>query len=124
MDEYATVSLDVSDLTPICSRIRYVILAVAQSLLDEVVTLGEPLDEIFIVNIIDGDVQMLVAFDKRRVLGELPVCDRDNVRDVAVGQRLWPPERDEAISGILSDASKRACWNAGLGVKDDKSEEE
>jgi hypothetical protein len=92
MDEYATVSLDVSDLTPICSRIRYVILAVAQSLLDEVVALGEPLNEIFIVNIIDGDVQMLVAFDKRRVIGELPVYDRDNVRDVAVGQRLWPPE--------------------------------
>jgi hypothetical protein len=42
-------------------------------LLDEGVAFGEPLDEVLVLNIVDWNVQMLVAFDERRFIGKLVV---------------------------------------------------
>lgn len=48
---------------------------VVEPLFDEGVALGKPLDEVFILNVVDRDVTMLVASEKRRIVGEFPVYD-------------------------------------------------
>ena len=60
-------------------------LPVVQSSFDEGIALRKPLDEVFIVNVVDRDVKMLVASDKRRIVGKFPVYDGKNMRDLAVG---------------------------------------
>lgn len=50
-------------------------LPVGQPLSDEDIALRKPLNKIFIVNVVDRDVKMLVAFDKRRIVGKFPVYD-------------------------------------------------
>jgi hypothetical protein len=54
-------------------------------LLDEGVAFGKPLDKVLILDIVNGNVQILVAFDERRLIGKLPVYDRDYVRNLAIG---------------------------------------
>ena len=52
---------------------------------DEGVAFRKPLNEILIVNVVDRDVTMLVAFEKGRIVGKFPVYDGENMRDLAVG---------------------------------------
>lgn len=46
------------------------------------------LDEVLLVHIIDGDMQMLIVFDQGGFIMELPVDHGNNVSDVAMGQSL------------------------------------
>lgn len=85
MNKHTTASFNVSVWSLICAGILHNMSPVAQPLLDEGIAFGKPLNEVFVVNIINGNVQMLVALDKRRVIGKLPVYDRDYVRDFAIG---------------------------------------
>jgi hypothetical protein len=92
VDKYTTASANVSASTLNCAGLLHIVSPVVQPLVDEGVASRKPLDEVFVLNIVDGNVQMLVAFDQRRFIGKLPVYDRDNVRDLAIGECLWTSE--------------------------------
>ena len=70
--------------------------ATAQSVVDEGVAPREPLDQIFVLDVSHRYVQMAVALQERRVVGQGPVDHGDNVRDAAVGQGLGAAERRKA----------------------------
>ena len=92
MNEHSAASVNVSGWNPNCAEILPPSLPATQALLNKGIALGKPFNEIFPFKIIDRDVQVFVALDKRRVIGELPVYDGENVCDFAVGQGLWTSE--------------------------------
>ena len=96
MNKHATASANISGLTPICAMILHIMLPVAQSFLDEGIALGKPLNEIFIVDIMDGNVQMLIGSKERRVTGQPRVYHGEYVGDFAIGKCLWTSECCEA----------------------------
>ena len=76
---------------------------VEESLVNEAVAPREPFEEVLVVDVIDGDVQMLVALDEGRVVVEFPVDNRHDVRDVAVRQRLRTSQGDESMVLLVSE---------------------
>lgn len=56
--------------------------------MNEIVTPGEPLKEIFVLDIIHRDMKVMIAAYKWGILFDVPVEDRNDVCDIAVFQRL------------------------------------
>lgn len=63
MNKHTATFLGVSVFILMCAGILHIALPVAQPLLNEGIALGEPLNEVFVVNVVDGDMQMLVALN-------------------------------------------------------------
>jgi hypothetical protein len=63
-----------------------------ETIVEKAVGLGEPGDQVFVIDVIDRDVKVLVPFDEPGVVVEMPVNDRKDMGDVAVGQGLWPTQ--------------------------------
>lgn len=68
---------------------------IVQTLMDEVIAFGEPLEEVLIIDIVDWDVKMMIAACGWRIVLELPVNSGDDVRDIAVLQSLCAFEADK-----------------------------
>lgn len=69
---------------------------VVQTLVDESVALGEPFEEIFILDIVNRNMEVVITAHDWSIVLELPVENRDDVRDIAIFQRLRTPEADES----------------------------
>jgi hypothetical protein len=63
-----------------------------ETIVEKAVGFGEPGDQVFVIHVIHRDVKVLVPFDEPCVVVEMPVNDRKDMRDVAVGQGLWPTQ--------------------------------
>ena len=85
MYKHATAAVHFSALPVVCAWSLPSTCPVAQPLIDKGVTFGKPLDEVCIVNVINRNVQMLVASKELRVVRRLPIYDRDYMGDFAVG---------------------------------------
>lgn len=62
--------------------------SVVKPLLYKAVGLWKPFQQIFVLDIVDWYVQMLVASDQWNIILELPIKDGDNVSDVCILQSL------------------------------------
>lgn len=68
---------------------------VVQTLVNEVIAFGKPLEKVLVVNIVHRDMKVLIAACEWRIILELPIDSGDDVRDIAVFQGLCASETDE-----------------------------
>lgn len=60
-----------------------------KTLMDERIAAREPLEKVFVFDIVHWDVEVLIALGQGRIIVELPIKDRDYVCDIGIPQCLW-----------------------------------
>lgn len=95
---------------------RIVFGSVVQTFLDEAVAPWKPFEKILILYIIHWNVKMLITTYKWNVVFKLPIEHRNDVRNVAVLERLLSSKANEperVVSQRLP-SSTRCCGNTDL----------
>jgi len=63
---------------------------IVQAVVNEGIAPREPCEKVFVVDVIDRNVEVLITTDERCIVVEPPIKHRHNMRDIAVLESLGP----------------------------------